>query len=69
MGLSSNFIVSEKTILISPDGNELQFNSRLEAAKYLISKKIPRSNNVANVAGMLGERKYDKKPYFGYYCK
>lgn len=69
MGLSSNFIVSEKTILIAPDGNELQFNSRLEAAEYLISKKVPRSTNVANVAGMLGERKYDKKPYFGYYCK
>lgn len=69
MGLVSNFIAKEKTILIAPNGEELEFESRVKAAEYLINNKIPRSTNVSTVAGMLGERKYDKKPYFGYYCR
>ena len=69
MGLKSNFSASEKTILISPKNEVLEFESRELAAKYLIENKITRSKNIANVAGMIGERKYDKKPYYGYYCK
>ena len=69
MGLTSNFHPKEKTILISPDGEEIIFESREKAAEYLINKNIPRSKEVSTVAGMLCERKYDKKPYFGYYCK
>ena len=69
MGLTSNFHPKEKTILISPDGEEIIFESREKAAEYLINKNIPRSKKVSTVAGMLCERKYDKKPYFGYYFK
>ena len=69
MGLKSNISPSEKTILISPEGKEIEFQSRKEAAQYLIDRNIPRSKDVLTVASAIGERKNDKKSYFGYYCK
>ena len=69
MGLKSNFSPLEKTVLISPKGEEIIFQSRKEAAEYLINNNIPRSKDISTVAGAIGERKNDKKPYFGYYCK
>ena len=61
MGLKSNFSPSEKTILISPEGKEIEFQSRKEAAQYLIDRNIPRSKDVLTVASAIGERKNDKK--------
>lgn len=69
MGLKSNFSPEEKITLVSPKGLELTFNSVVEAAQYLINKNITRSKNIDSVAGMISKRKYDQKPYFGYYCK
>lgn len=69
MGLKSNFNPKEVTILIDPENNVLTFESREDAAKYLINKGVPRSKNIKTVAHALGEKKFSQESYFGYYCK
>ena len=69
MGLKSNFNPKEITTLIDPENNVLIFESREDAAKYLINKGITRSTSIKTVAHALGEKKFSKEPYFGYYCK
>ena len=69
MGLSSNYNPTEKTTLISPTGEEIEFESRVKAAEYLIEKNIPRSKNINVVATKIGRKKHDKTSYFGYFCK
>lgn len=69
MGLKSNFNPKEITTLIDPENNVLIFESREDAAEYLINKGVPRSTSIKTVAGALGEKKFSKESYFGYYCK